>query len=100
MYGPKVSTLRCLSLLSKRRPGEANHHGPRQQFLHCLVELTGLGAVALIYEDEDIALGVEVFGQVAANVLDERIDIAFLCRAELVDQRGDQPLVAGVEHAH
>ena len=89
-----------LVALEQRRPSEANHHGPRQQFLHCLVELTGLGAVALIYEDEDFALGVEILGQVAANVLDERIDVAFLCRAELVYQRSDQPLVAGVEHAH
>ena len=74
-----------LVAFEQRRPGEADQHGSRQQRLHRVVELTGLGAVALIYEDKDIALGVEVFGQVAANVLDKFIDVAFFGRAELVD---------------
>ena len=100
MYGPKVSMLRCLSSLSSGVPVKPNRHRVRQQLLHRLVELPGLGAVALVHEDEHPALGVEPLGQMAAEVLDEGVDVAFLRRAELVDQRADQPFVAGVERPH
>ena len=97
MYGPKVSMLRCLSSLNSGVPVKPSHHGFRQQCLHRPVELAGLGAVALVDENANLALGEEVGGQVALNVLDEGVDIAFLRPAELVDQRTDQPFVAGVE---
>ena len=89
-----------LVVLEQRRPGESDQHRIRQQLLHRLVQLPGLGAVALVHEDEHPAPGVEPLGQVAAEVLDEGVDVAFLRRAELVDQRADQPFVAGVERPH
>ena len=46
----------------QRGPGEADQHRPRQQRLHRIVELARLGAVALVNEDEDLALGVEALG--------------------------------------
>ena len=55
-----------LVVLEQRRAGEADQHRVRQQRLHRLVQLAGLGAVALVHEDEDLALGVEALGQVAS----------------------------------
>src|SRR5207249_9678048 len=49
---------------------------------------------------EDLALRVEPLRQVAPDVLEEGIDVTFLRCAELVDEGGDQPLVAGVENLH
>ena len=46
--------------LQQRRAGEADEHRARQDGLHRLVQLAGLGAVALVHEDEQVALGPEV----------------------------------------
>ena len=43
--------------LEQRRAGEADEHGVRQDRLHRLVQVAGLGAVALVDEDEEVALG-------------------------------------------
>ena len=53
--------------------------------------------MALVDENENLALGEEIGGQMAPNVLDEGVDIAFLRPAELVDQRTNQSFVADVE---
>ena len=42
------------------------------------MELAGLRAMAFVDEDEDLALGIEVFGKIALNVLEEGVDVAFL----------------------
>ena len=86
--------------LEQRRPGKADQHCARQHSLHRLVEFPGLGAVTLIYKDEYLALCTKPFRQVAADVLDECVNITFLRRTKLVDQRTDQPLVASIEHMH
>ena len=46
--------------LEQRRAGEADEHRLRQQLLHGVVHLAGLGAVGLVDEDEEVALGLEV----------------------------------------
>src|SRR5207244_3289134 len=70
------------------------------QRLHRVVEFAGLGAVALVYEDKDLALGAVILGKVTSDVREEGVNVTFLRCAELVDERADQPFVAGVEHAH
>lgn len=45
--------------LEQRGAGEADEQGVGQQRLHGLVQVAGLGAVALVHEDVDIALGLE-----------------------------------------
>ena len=62
---------RLLVGLQQRRAGEADEHRVRQDRLHRLVQLAGLGAVALVDEDEDIALGLEVRRQRLLQFLDE-----------------------------
>ena len=90
----------ALVVFEQRRTREADHHGARKQRLRCLVQLAGLGAVAFVYEDEDIALGVEIRRQMASNIFDECVYIAFIRCAELVNQRADQPLVPDIEHVN
>jgi hypothetical protein len=46
--------------LEQRGAGEADEHRLRQELLHGRVHLAGLGAMGLVDEDEDIALGLEV----------------------------------------
>ena len=75
MYGPKISMLRLLVVLEQRRAGEADEHGARQQRLHRLVQLARLGAVALVDEDEDVALGAEVLREALLDLLDEGVDV-------------------------
>ena len=81
--------------LQQRRAGEADEHRVRQDGLHRLVQLAGLGAVALVHEDEEVALGREVRRQRLLQLLDVAGDVADLLAvflaAELVDQRADQP---------
>ena len=89
-----------LVLLEQRRAGEADQHSPRQQGLHGVVEFAGLGAVAFVHEDEDLAFRVKAFGQVAADVPDERVNVAFLRGVELLHQRTNQPLLTGIEYIH
>ena len=43
--------------LEQWRAGEADEHRARQQLLHRVVHLAGLGAVGLVDEDEEVALG-------------------------------------------
>ena len=43
--------------LEQRRAGEADEHRAGQQLLHGVVHLAGLGAVGLVDEDEEVALG-------------------------------------------
>ena len=57
--------------LEQRRAGEADEHGAGQELLHGGVHLAGLGAVRLVDEHEDVALGAEVLGQTGAELLDE-----------------------------
>ena len=63
--------------------------------LHRLVQVAGLRAVALVHEDEQVALGLEVRRQRLLHLLDELVDVASLVvaflAAELVDQRAHQP---------
>ena len=58
----------ALVALEQRRAGEADQHRAGQQRLHRLVQLARLGAVALVHEDEDLALGAKALGQVALDV--------------------------------
>ena len=58
--------------LQQRRAGEADEQRIRQQRLHGLVQVAGLGAVALIHEHMEIALGLEVGGSFLMR-LDERL---------------------------
>ena len=64
------------------------------------MQLPRLRAVAFVDEDEQLAGGAEARGRVAADVGDERVDVAFLRRAELLDERADQPVTAGLERVH
>ena len=81
--------------LQQRRAGEADEHGVRQDRLHRLVQLAGLGAVALVHEDVEVALGLEAGRQGLLHLLDVAGDVAdlfaVLLAAELVDQRAEQP---------
>ena len=68
---PKDLDALLLVLLQERRAGEADEHRPRQDGLHRLVQLAGLGAVALVHEHEEVALGMEILGQAALDLRDE-----------------------------
>ena len=88
--------------LEQRRAGEADEHRPGQELLHRVVHLAGLGAVRLVDEDEDVALGTEVLRDLGVQLLDEVVlglvaAGLVIGAAELVDQRADQPLVDLVE---
>src|SRR5439155_2457275 len=48
----------------------------------------------------DVALGAEVLGQMALDVREKGVDVAFIRRTELVYKRAGEPFLAGVEHAH
>ena len=82
--------------------GEADQRCFGQQRLHRPVQLARLGAVAFVDEDENLAFGLEVPRQVVADFLDVLIDFpgaGFLARAELVNQRGHQPVPGGLQRA-
>ena len=66
MYGPKISMLVCLSLFSSGVPVKPMNIASGSSCLHRLVQLARLGAVALVHEDEDLALGLEALGQAAS----------------------------------
>ena len=93
---------RFLVPLQERRTGEADEHRSRQEQLHGIVHLAGLGPVSFIDEDEQIALGAEVLGDLGLELSDEVTvglvsTLLVVGAAELVDQGADQPLVALVE---
>ena len=54
---PKVSMLVALSALSSGVPVKPMNIASGQQLLHGVVHLAGLGAVGLVDEDEEVALG-------------------------------------------
>jgi hypothetical protein len=68
---------------------------PGRMRLHGVVQVARLGAVALVDEHEQVALGLEPLGQRLLQLLDEALDVAdrlaVLLAAELVDERADQP---------
>ena len=89
--------------LEQRGSGETDQRRLGQECLHCLVQLAGLGAVALVHKDKDGPLGAEVWGQTLPDLCNVGVDILVahpLRRTEFVDQRADQPLVAGIEHLY
>ena len=57
--------------LEQRRAGEADEHRARQQLLHGVVHLARLGAVRLVDEHEEIALGLKVLGDLGVQLVDE-----------------------------
>ena len=61
--------------LEQRRTGEADEHGIRQELLHGAVHLAALGAMCLVDEDEQIALGREVGRDRRAELLDEVVRV-------------------------
>ena len=61
--------------LEQRGPGEADQRRFRQQRLHGLMELAGLGSVALVHEDEDLAFGAEALGQARLDLFDIELDV-------------------------
>ena len=78
---------RRLVLLEQWCAGEPNEHRARQQRLHRLVQLTGLGAVALIHEDKQFA---DCRTRLLLQLLDKSVEIIHAFLAELVDQRAEQ----------
>ena len=86
--------------LEQGRAGEAEKQGIRQQRLHRLVQVATLGAVALIDEHMQVALGLEV-GRQLLDGGDEGLGtggaVVVALAAKLVHQRADQRLGAGVE---
>ena len=81
--------------LQQRGAGEADEHRLRQDLLHGVVHLAGLGAVGFVNEDEDVALGPEVFGdpgiQLGDEVLASFVELLLVIAApELVHQRADR----------
>ena len=92
--------LLALSAFSKGVPVKPKNRAFGQQRLHGLVQVAGLGPVALIDEDMQIALGLEIRGQVLDRV-DERLGafIALLAAlpAELMDQRAEQGFLGAVQ---
>jgi hypothetical protein len=81
--------------LEQRRAGEPDEDRAGQDGLHGLVQVAGLGAVALVDEHEQVALGLEALGQRLLQLLDEALDVAdrlaVLLAAELVDERAEEP---------
>ncbi|MNN54289.1 hypothetical protein D3C81_1690990 [compost metagenome] len=73
--------------LKQRRTGKADKHRIRQDHLHGFVQLAGLGAVALIDEYIDIALGAEVWRQALTQLLHKALHIGIFAGTELVDKR-------------
>ncbi len=68
------------------------------------MQFAGLGAVAFVDEDEELAFGggESPGGQVAFDLFDIGLEIGVaevVATAELVDQRTDQPFCVGVENA-
>ena len=53
--------------LEQRRAGEADEHRAGKELLHGVVHLAGLGAVSLVDEDEHVALGAEVLGDLGVQ---------------------------------
>lgn len=51
--------------------GEADEHRAGEQMLHGGMHLAGLGAVRFVDEDEQIALGFEVFRDLRIQLFDE-----------------------------
>ena len=76
-------------------PVKPMKHRLGQNRLHGLVQLAGLGAVAFIDEDEDLALGLKVLRQAALDLGNEGLHVlvaqVIFTAAEFVDQRADQP---------
>ena len=56
-----------LSAFSSGVPVKPMNIAPGQERLHRVVQLAGLGAVALVDEDEEVALGLEVRRQRLAS---------------------------------
>ena len=92
MYGPKISMLRCLSALSSGVPVNPIRVAPGRIALHGPVQLAGLGPVALVHEDEDLARRPLATRDVAPQFAHVLVDVAFLGASELVNERADQRL--------
>ena len=101
---------RVLLGLEKRRSREADqHHVLAHDPLHRLVEDAALRPVALVHEDEHIALRLESRRKPIRDLLQVelgtalQLDALLLARrritrhAELVDERGDEPVLRVVE---
>ena len=88
--------------LEQRRAGEADEQRIGQQRLHGLVQFARLGAVALIDEHMNVALGLEVRRQLLDG-LDERLGalvalrFAITLTPEFVHQRAYQGLLGAVQ---
>ena len=76
-----------LVLLQERRACEADENRVRHHCLHCLIQLSALSAVALVYKDEDLAHGMARLG---LQIPDEGLEIVHILPAELVHQRAEQ----------
>ena len=91
-----------LVLLQERRAGEADEHGLGQDGLHGLVQLAGLGAVTLIHKDKELALALEIAGQLALNIIDKAggFLILILAQTKLMNQRAEQPRLGLSQPGH
>ena len=72
-----------LVLLEQRRAGEADEDGIGQHGLHHAVQLSGLGAVALVDKDENLA---HRLAGLRFQFLDELFEVISVALPELMDE--------------
>ena len=102
--GAEPLTRPLLVAFEDGRAGEADEHGVREERPHGVVELARLGAVGLVHEHVDVALGTVAAGDRPADVVEvggeglvARLVVAVVGGPELVDERAEQRRGVGVE---
>src|SRR5205823_2611558 len=79
------------------RAGETDEDGIGQHCLHRPVQLAALGAMALIYEDKDLAYRPAGPG---LKLPDKRVEVCHIPPAELVDERTQEARLGLAKLAH